>query len=425
MACVSLPIQCFTGAALALALSLAQAQVHSSRGEHLLKELTAKEATLAAARSQSAALPNTPAADRQRFGLLSGPLQLVGNARMFVGDAHGALDALDESIALGPAKTPPTPEALARIAATSPVDAISAIVGEARQRQVVILNESHHVPMHRAFAMQLARELRKLGYTHLAAETFYPKMMSQGYVGYGSGYYTQDPVFANFVRDAAKDGWKFVGYEHEPADIEADNQLPPDEQRRQRESGQARNLVERILAQEPQAKIFIFVGYGHARKTTTGSVRMMADYFKEMSKIDPLSIDQTLMFAHVRAEAEHPLYPALASKGGGKSVVLRGANGAYQVFASPPGAYDMQVIHPALPIDPATGRAAWLSQLGGASPHAVPQQLMPTSGRRVVLAMRPKAAIDEVPLDVVLLEAGKKAPMLMLPSGPFELKTVD
>ena len=50
---------------------------------------------------------------------------------------------------------------------------------------------------------------------------------------------------------------------------------------------------------------------------------------------------------------------------------------------------------------------------------------MPATGRRVVLATRPKAAIDEVPLDVVLLEAGQKAPMLMLPSGPFELKTDD
>ena len=253
MARDSLPIKGFTGAALALALSLAQAQVHSSRSEHLLKELTATEASLAA-----------------------------------------------------------------------------------------------------------ARDLRKLGYTHLAAETFGPNMMSQGYVSYASGYYTRNPVYANFVRDAAKDGWKLVDYEHRPTDREADSKLPPDERQRQRESGQARNLLERILAKEPQAKIFIFAGYGHAQKSTTGSVPMMADYFKQMSKIDPLSIDQALMFPHVRAEAEHALYPALASKGaskgGGKPGVLRGADGTCQLFASPPGAYDMQVIHPALPLDPATGR---------------------------------------------------------------------
>jgi len=51
-------------------------------------------------------------------------------------------------------------------------DAIAAIVREAKNRQVVILNEAHHVPLHRAFAMKLARELRKIGYEYLACEAF-------------------------------------------------------------------------------------------------------------------------------------------------------------------------------------------------------------------------------------------------------------
>lgn len=44
------------------------------------------------------------------------------------------------------------------------------------------LNEAHHIPMHRAFAMQLARELRKIGYTWLACETFqlHPRCFGDG-----------------------------------------------------------------------------------------------------------------------------------------------------------------------------------------------------------------------------------------------------
>jgi len=48
----------------------------------------------------------------------------------------------------------------------------------------------------------------------------------------------------------------------------------------------------------------------------------------------------------------------------------------------------------------------------------IPEKLMPTSERRLVLALRQGSGEDEVPLDVVLLKAGGKAPMLMLPPGP-------
>jgi hypothetical protein len=129
------------------------------------------------------------------------------------------------------------------------VDAISAIVAEARKHQVVILNEAHHVPMHRAFAMRLARELRKVGYTWLACEAFGVDPMVKGYVSDKTGYYTQEPVFTNFIRDAVAGGWKLVPYEH----IDDDGEQSFEQQVENRETGQARNLVERIFAKEPKA----------------------------------------------------------------------------------------------------------------------------------------------------------------------------
>ena len=248
--------------------------------------------------------------------------------------------------------------------------------------------------------------------------------MANAYVGAGSGTYTSDPVFANFVRDAAKDGWKFVDYETPNVEDTQPGQTA-EERVKRRERGQARNLVDRIFAKNPKAKVFIYVGYAHGAKATfPGGARMMGDYFKELSGIDPFTIDQSMMFAHSRPDAEHSLYRAMARKGGDQPFVLADREGKYQVFALPPGAYDMQVVHPAWPLDSQTGRRTWLSALAGFKPHPVPTALLPTTGRRLVMAMRPKAVPGETPLDAILLEAGKKPPMLMLPDGPSELKSL-
>ena len=50
-------------------------------------------------------------------------------------------------------------------------DSIAAIVREARTKRVVLINETHQVPLHRAFAQRLAAELRKSGYSYLACES--------------------------------------------------------------------------------------------------------------------------------------------------------------------------------------------------------------------------------------------------------------
>src|SRR5688572_13485606 len=50
-------------------------------------------------------------------------------------------------------------------------DALGEIVRRARDTRIVIINEAHDTPRHRAFSLEVAKALRPLGYTHLAAET--------------------------------------------------------------------------------------------------------------------------------------------------------------------------------------------------------------------------------------------------------------
>lgn len=351
---------------------------------------------------------------------LSGVLQRLAAQRSFLGDTEGAIAAFDESDALARRKETSYGDDLDRLAEARAEDALEAIVREARKHRIVILNEAHHVPMHRAFAMRLARELRKAGYTWLAAETFENTPFEKGYLALSDGYYSREPVFGNFLRDAAADGWKMVQYE--PFDQQASDTF--EQQIERRESGEARNLVERIFAKDAAAKVFIYVGYGHlAEMPRVGNgigTAWMAAQLKHMTGLDPLTIDQTVMMARSKPEAEPGIYgKAVARETRLSPFVLRAPGGGYEVFGSSRFKADMQVVHPRYGMDGATGRAAWLQSLAGFKPLAVPQELYPEAGAQWVFAHLAGQPADSVPADVVKLEAGKPAPQFMLRPGSY------
>lgn len=357
--------------------------------------------------------------DKARRALRSA-LDRLATQRSFLGDTEGAIAAFDEHDALGRGTPSGNGDDLDRLADARAEDALDAIVQEARKHRIVILNEAHHVPLHRAFAMRLARELRKIGYTWLAAETFENTPLEKGYLALSDGYYSREPVFGNFLRDAAAEGWKLAQYE--PFDEQASETFA--QQIERREAGQARNLVERIFSKDPAAKVFIYVGYGHlAEMPRVGhgaGTALMAAQLKHMTGLDPLTVDQTSMMPHSRPEAELSIYgKAVARARRQAPFVLRGPAGTYEVFGPYRHKADMQVVHPRYGMDSATGRAGWLQSLAGFKPSTVPPQLYPAAGVHWVLAHLADQPADAVPADVVRLEAGKPAPQFMLPPGQY------
>lgn len=153
----------------------------------------------------------------------------------------------------------------------------------ARDTRVVMLNENHWYPKHRLFAMQLLKKLKKSGYTHLALEALFPnqgrKINERGYPTFNSGYYIKEPFFGQFVRKAKELGFEISGYENENREIN-------------RELGQAQNL-KLILDENPNHKIFVYAGLDHILEEETKSGKRMAAYFKELTGINPLTINQT------------------------------------------------------------------------------------------------------------------------------------
>lgn len=351
-------------------------------------------------------------------------LQALGTERAFVGDTEGAIAAYDLQDPARGAHRPLKADERKTIEDSTVEDAVQAIVAAARTRRVVLINEAHHVPMHRAFARKLAIELRKIGYTYLAAETFndpHEGRTMRGYVDMGFGTYTRDPVYADFVNQAMADGWKIISYEHTTNGMTG----TPRENIDARELGQAKNLVDRIFAKDKDAKALIFVGYGHLYKSTLpNGMVMMGEHLRRMTNLDMLHVDQTVFHAHPWAAAESPLYEALLAKPhAGNPFVLRSKDGSYPVLQGMEKYTDMQVVFPRYSMR--HGRPEWLETLAGRTPRDIPADLLPVAGRRLIQAFRLPGGPHAIPTDNVLVEAGKPVPNFMLPSGDFRFTFED
>lgn len=374
-----------------------------------LKELKEKEARLQEVGTK------TYRDNKVKRVVLTSVYGALGRTRAMAGDVDGAIVAFNH---MPVEDVPATGSEFDSINNASVEDAITAIVREAKKTQIVILNEAHHVPMHRAFAMKLARELKKIGYNYLACEAFnmyddFP--LQKQYVNEKTGLFTKETTYANFLRDAMREQWQFVSYE------------PVTDPR---ESGMAKNLAQKIFKQNPKAKVFIYAGYSHAYEfpsaETDADNSKMAAQLKRLTGINPLTIDQTAMYAHIDSKRQSNLYKAaIAKMKEEKPFILKSENQYYLKLGINNQLVDMQVIYPAYSTSPATGRASWLASLAGFTPRDIPKELLPATGRRMIYAYHKQEPVDGIPADVVIVEAGKATPKLMLPPGEFRFAFED
>jgi hypothetical protein len=308
-------------------------------------------------------------------------------------------------------------DALAQLSRARLRPAIPEIVERARRTNIVILNEEHIKPRDRAFALQVARALRPLGYSMLAAEDFASSpdaaaresksqaLSASGYPRLESGFYIRDPVFADFVRQSLALGYRPVVYEYRPP-----RGTPPGTPEISvREQGEADNLMRAVFAKNPRSKVLIYVGYDHAAETPLLDSEWMAGRLKKLTGIDPLTIDQTTL----SPTGERALYAALERRIGHRSLVpMLGGKPVKFGFLGP--AVDLQVAHP--PARLRSGRPDWLFAMGRTAVE-VPLNHRPRSGRVLVQAFLANEAADAIPVDQLVVTAGQKPPPLLVPEG--------
>jgi hypothetical protein len=287
-----------------------------------------------------------------------------------------------------------------------PVDPVAEIVRRARGARIVIINEAHDAPLHRAFVGDVAAALRPLGFSIYAAETFRPEVgrKAPAHPRETDGYYTLEPMFGELIRRLRRLGYAFVPYEYEIAMATPPPQGDQAPFINKREEGQAVNLVQRIFKADPRARVLIHAGYGHASEAVSpagkgvdgkpfGSIRFMAARLRDKTGIDPLTIDQTRM------------------EPGGDASVICSNQGMM------PG-YDVHVRSPAPRFR--RGRPTWRIARGERLVE-VPAALRRSKQRIVVEARRADEPADAVPRDRVLIDPGETIPLL-LPPGAYRVR---
>ncbi len=184
----------------------------------------------------------------------------------------------------------------------------------ARQYEVIMINESHHTPYHRNFVFSLLPDLKKQGFKYLALEALGKdnKINQRGYPCFEDGSYIQEPLYSEMIREAVRLGFKLISYEE---DFSSCNGKGKDKYYcdRYRDSIAAVNICN-IKKKDKSAKILVYAGYSHIKEKYRSNKPRMAEYFKNISGIDPLTIDQTSMMDFGDVKYTYPYYDILKDK---------------------------------------------------------------------------------------------------------------
>ena len=282
-------------------------------------------------------------------------------------------------------------------------DPLKVIMPKARNASVVLINEAHHVPAHRAFAATLLDSLYAAGYTILSLEALFEDdstLNSRKYPVSSSGFYTREPAFGNFIREAIAKGFTVVGHEHRQDQTKEISD--PLAQSNYRDSIQAVNLLATLKA-NPGAKVLGYVGYDHILEKERGGYKRLGTYLKEAG-VDALTIDQISSCDCVTGKSP----AALTSDG--VSPAIAGSKNGY---------VDIQVVHP--PVTLVDGRPRWLTEDKSRKAFASP--LPPYyRNKKTLVQVYNKEEFDAVgdraiPIDQLVTDGRQDKVKLFIPKG--------
>lgn len=166
------------------------------------------------------------------------------------------------------------------------------IIAEAKQTNLVMVNENHFMPQHRIFVYNLLSELRADGYKYFALEALNGKQdsllnLKGGFPTLETGFYTREQHYGKLLRHAKKLGFEFVAYE-------SDDSM-------EREMGQAQNLYRKTFGIDKTAKVVLIGGIDHVlEQPTAKGKKWLGAVLNEKYNINPLTISQTHLNSYRR-----------------------------------------------------------------------------------------------------------------------------
>ena len=290
-----------------------------------------------------------------------------------------------------------------------PTNARAYIVERARSEQIILINEAHHIPLHRVFTASLLQDLYQAGFRYFGAETLNHSdstLNQRKYPVNSTGTYTHEPQYGNLIRLALEMGYWVFPYEVDPQAFTNG---------REREVQQARN-IQKILLKYPKAKILVHAGYAHIQEdSVAGWEKAMAGRLKEYTGIDPFTINQDFWTEKNNPQLENPLFRMIHAPE--PSVFV--ADG--KPFAGPPGdrRFDLRVYHPRTQYR--HGRPGWL-WYGNRRAYAIPPAKQTVGYPCLAFAYRSgEDAEKAIPVDIIELRGKEDRKPLVLPTGKFKV----
>lgn len=212
----------------------------------------------------------------------------------FIGEYQKALSAFDRALESESAEDCDNNVVFSNYESISAKDYI---VDQSKNEQIIIVNEAHHQPLHRVFTESLLEGLYQNGFRYLGLEALAEDSLIniRKWPMQNDGYYSKEPQFGNMIRKALKIGFFVFGYE-------------ADGNGKVREIGQAKN-IQKVLNRDPGAKILLHCGFNHVVEGDYPAWgKAMAGQLKELSGINPLTIDQVELSEHNSPNFESPCY---------------------------------------------------------------------------------------------------------------------
>ena len=295
---------------------------------------------------------------------------------------------------------------MAALSAYKPVGAAAYILGQAEKTRVLILNERHFQPQHRAFVSSLLPGLKERGYTLLAVEalsTADTGINSRGYaLVTASGFYTNEPGFGNLLRRAMELGYRVEAYDGEAVDWKARERLQAD-------------AIAKLLRASPGAKCVVICGLDHAREDSL----YMAGILKREMGIDPFTVDNVSLCERSDTAFEHPVRKAIEAD---SAVVLVDGSGAVFNGAARGKRFDVQVRHPATKY--VDGRPDWL-RAGDRAGISLAGKIRIGFPCRVMVYAGEEPVDGAVPYDVAELKSREDRTVVFVPRrGKYRIVAV-